>query len=112
MNLPDDQLAELEGVFPNVAVYQEGNLPYLLIPQLPLPTGCSPDRIDVLLCPVPRDGYPSRLFFSERIATPRPCNWNANGVRIIERNWHAFSWKVNPTLRLIQQIAAHLRALQ
>ena len=62
--------------------------------------------------PQHRDGYPSRLFFAEKVqskAVPEP-NWNANGARIAERNWHAFSWKTNPNLRLAQMVAAHLRA--
>jgi len=110
--IPDDEITELKAITPNIQLYQEAGVPYLLIPELVLPTGCHPERTDALLCPAPRDGYPSRLFFSERINSLRPCNWNANGVRIIERNWHAFSWKVNGTLRLAQLLAAHLRALQ
>ena len=35
-----------------------------------------------------------------------------NGVRIAERNWHAYSWKTSPNLRLAQMVAAHLRALR
>ena len=38
-------------------------------------------------------------------------NWNASGVRIAERNWHAFSWKANPNLRLAQMVAAALGGL-
>ncbi|MCX5842544.1 MAG: hypothetical protein NT022_02130, partial [Deltaproteobacteria bacterium] len=64
-----------------------------------------------LLCPVERDGYPSRLFLSEMVKTPFPRNWNANGVRILERQWYAFSYQ-NIKGTLIEMLSAHLRGLK
>src|SRR5438445_1269209 len=111
MSFPEDQLAELKNLCPEVSEVKEVGCTYLLLPGLNLPDGCSPTRTDALLCPSARDGYPSRLFFAERVkpnSTPEP-NWNANGVRIADRNWHAYSWRTNPNLRLAQMVAAHLR---
>jgi len=112
MVFPEDQVAELKLLCPEVQQCDEGGRTHLLLPGLSLPEGCSPSITDALLCPTERDGYPSRLFFADRIESGTPLNWNANGVRLLERNWHAYSWKVNPNLRLVQMIAAHLRGLR
>ncbi len=111
MNIPQDQIEELKKYFGEVGACSEGGLIYLFIPNLQLPEGCKPEKVDALLCPMPRDGYNSRLFFAEKIIVRSSPNWNASGVRIIERNWHAFSWKVAQNLRLSQMIACHLRGL-
>ena len=113
MNIPQEQIEELKRTFGNVQYGEEGGFIFFLILSLLLPEGCEPKMVDVLLCPVPRDGYPSRLFFSEAIKTPTPRNWNTQNVRILERNWWAFSWKLEHTdLRLIQLVSAHLRGLR
>lgn len=112
MTFPADQIEELKRLFPGAAGAEEGGCAYFLIPAAILPAGCSPAATDLLLCPGARDGYPSRLFLGERVQCPKKLNWNATGVRILERNWHAFSWKVNRAgLRLAQLVAAHLGAL-
>lgn len=114
MSFPEDQVAELKLLCADVSEVSEAGCTYLFLPGLNLPDGCSPPRTDALLCPTARDGYPSRLFFAEQVqckASVQP-NWNANGVRIAERNWHAFSWKTNSNFRLAQLVAAHLRALR
>ena len=112
MSFPEDQIAEVKQLCPDVQLHEEAGCAYLLLPGLNLPDGCSPASMDALLCPTSRDGYPSRLFFTEKVKSPTERNWNANGVRIAERNWQAYSWKTNPSLRLIQMIAAHLGALR
>lgn len=112
MSFPSDQIEELKRLFGNVRAAEEGGTTYFLIPALALPASCTPSNVDALLCPTTRDGYHSRLFFAERIQSPIPRNWNANGVRIIERNWYAFSWKVPENLRLAQIIGVHLRGLR
>lgn len=114
MTFPDNQVAELKLLCHDVSQVEEAGCTYLLLPGLNLPDGCRPACTDALLCPSARDGYASRLFLAEKVqsnAKSEP-NWNANGVRIVERNWHAYSWKTNPDLRLAQMVAAHLRALR
>lgn len=107
-----EQIDELKRLFPDVLQGEEAGVTYFLLPQIHLPDGCTPARTDALLCPSPRDGYSSRLFFAEQIQTSKALNWNASGVRILERNWNAFSWKLDaPNLRLVQMLSLHLKAL-
>lgn len=114
MTLPDEDVAELKDMFPEAQSATEGGFVYVLLPGVSLPDHCSPARVDLLLCPMSRgDGYPSRLFFSQQIQTRGSLNWNAQGVRILDRNWWAYSWKVNQGgLRLTQVVACHLTALK
>ncbi len=112
MSFPEDQIAELKQLCPDAKVYPEAGCTYLLLPGLSLPEGCEPATSDALLCPTARDGYPSRLFFADKVKSSTERNWNVTGVRIVERTWHAFSWKANPNLRLVQMVAAHVGALR
>ena len=114
MNFPTDQIEELKAAFPAVFSADEGGITYFLIPNLRLPDGTLPPIIDVLLCPTAdRHGYPSRLFFAQQVKSRGSLNWNTNGVRILERNWYAYSWKINQQgLRLMQLLALHLKPLQ
>src|SRR5260370_39636641 len=112
MAFTENELAELKLLCQEVGQLEEGGCTYLLLTGLKLPQSCSPSRIDALLCPAGRDGYTSRLFFAERVQSPSHLNWNANAVRIGERNWNAYSWNVAPGLRLAQMVAAHIKALQ
>jgi len=114
MEFPLDQIEEMKAAFPGVSSAEEGGIVYFLIPQFQLPLGTSPSVVDLLLCPTAdRHGYPSRLFFGEQVRSKNPLNWNTNGVRILERNWYAYSWKVTQQgLRLMQILALHLKALQ
>src|SRR5687767_11593702 len=91
---PADQIEELK-TFGKLQQAQEGGLTFIFIPQLALPQGCKPERVDVLLCPASRDGYTSRLFFAQQVQKPTlpPPNWNGS-VRILERTWYAFSWRM------------------
>jgi hypothetical protein len=114
MQYPIDQIDELKAAFPSVLSAEEGGTVYFLIPNCRLPDGTSPPATDVLLCPKSdRHGYPSRLFFAQQVNSSKPLNWNTNGVRILERIWYAYSWKINQQgLRLIQILAMHLKPLQ
>jgi hypothetical protein len=114
MSFPEDQIVELKALYPGLAAHAEGGTTYLLLPQAKLPEGCSPSQTDLLLCPTERDGYPSRLFFAQVVQCSKSPNLNWNGnARIVERNWHAYSWRVKtPGLRLAQIVTSHMRALQ
>jgi hypothetical protein len=112
MDFPQDQIDELKRLFGEVLSCNESGFIYFFIPALSLPEGCSHEKVDVLLCPMPRDGYNSRLFFAEKIQSKKPQNWNVNGIRIIERNWYAFSWRTPENLRLATMVAMHLKGLQ
>lgn len=113
MEYPSDQIEEIKQLCDSVLFAKEGEINYLLLNGLNLLEGSKPLKVDALFCPVPRDGYNSRLFFSEKIDSPdyNQLNWNVNGIRILERNWYGYSWKIIETdLRLVQSVINHLRA--
>lgn len=112
MTFPEDQVAELARLFPGTKQAEEAGVSYFLIPELPLPSGRNPEQCDALLCPTGRDGYPSRLFLAEAIATPTGLTWSSSNVRILERNWFAVSWRIKEGLRLLQMVRAHLDAFR
>lgn len=113
MNLPTDQIEELKDLYGPVSAVEEAGVPYVLLTGVQLPSGCTPVTSDLLLCPVAHSGYDTRLFFPQQISAPRTPNWNGN-LRLCERNWVAYSWKVpdGTTLRLAQMVQAHLKALR
>jgi hypothetical protein len=101
-------VAELRRLCPGLLSTAEGERTLYLLPQLRLCDGCNPAIVDSLLCPFERDGYPFRLFFADKIATPKALNWNFDGNMILDRKWFAFSWKVPGKLRLIQMVSSIL----
>lgn len=115
MDFPRDQLEELKRLYPGVQRCDEGGFTFFLLPDVALPEGCSPSRADLLLCPMLRDGYPSRLFIAERVSTMANPNWNGP-FRILDRNWHVFSWMADQNdqnnLRLAQMVALHMGGLR
>jgi hypothetical protein len=111
MSFPAEQTEELIKFFPNVKQATEGGIIYFLLQDHAVPEGCIPQKVDLLFCSMPRDGYNSRLFFSEQITTPTQQNWNAVNVRILNSNWFAFSWKVAEELTLLQMLTSHLDSL-
>lgn len=111
MAFSEQDVRELTETFPYAVEASEGGVRYFLLPSLGMPEGREPSRVDALLCPTARDGYPSRLFLAQQVHGGCGSNWNAS-VRILERNWYALSWRVNPNLRLIQMVAAHLEAFR
>jgi hypothetical protein len=111
VSLPEDQLQELKAISPALDVGTQGGRDYVVLPGF-LRAGSPPRAIDLLLCPHERDGYPSRLFLSEKISGRPGLNWNSE-ARILDRNWFAFSFRVpHSDLRLAQLLGAHLRALR
>jgi hypothetical protein len=109
MDYPQQQLEELKRYCTKLKAVPEGGVTFFYLEELRLPAGCVPNVCDALLCPVPRDGYPSRLFLSVLVSSPYTRNWNVANARIAEKNWVAFSWKVDlPNLTLAQLLVAHL----
>ena len=109
MTYPQEQIEELKRYCSKVSLLTEGVMAFPYLEGLRLPAGCTPAVCDGLLCPSPKDGYPSRLYFSAQINGQYTRNWNVSGARIGEKNWWAFSWKVDlsaPTLA--QLLTAHL----
>tara|TARA_B100001971_G_scaffold162689_1_gene153000 strand:+ start:3487 stop:3828 length:342 start_codon:yes stop_codon:yes gene_type:complete len=112
IEFPQDQIAELKALVTEVSTATEGGFTYFYLPKLRLPTGCISEHADALLCPMPRDGYESRMYFSE-IVKPQGLNWHQKDIRILDRSWFAFSWKTNRSdIRLAQMVMEYLRAFK
>jgi len=114
MGLNDREADALKPYCKAVATCAAGGVDYVLLTALQLP-GCTPAEPDALLCLGDRgEGYPTRLFLSQRVTPPRPyaLNWNANGVRILEREWWAFSWRVPAGMTPEETLAHHLGPLR
>jgi hypothetical protein len=106
---PQEQIDELKRYCTKLGSLTEGGVALFSLEGLRLPAGCNPLTCDALLCPVAKDGYPSRLYFSAQISGPYTRNWNVTNARIGEKNWFAFSWKVDLTQpTLAQLVLAHL----
>jgi len=111
MKFSEEEIVELKAIIPSVSYANEGGYDYLLLENLVLPDGCQPGVVDVLLCPNPREGYQSRLFFASKIAGGPLRNWNGN-IRALGRNWYAVSWATKPGLKLVEMLSIHLKALR
>lgn len=106
------QIDELKKISPDLSIAEEGGYSFIRIANLKLPDNCTPNLVEALLCPTPREGYLSRLFVSAQIACGRPAlNWNGN-IRVLGKNWHAVSWKVPGNLRLYEILLVHLKAFR
>lgn len=103
---------ELRSLCPAAKQLTEGGIDYVLLPAFKLPDGCNPGVVDCLLALGPRGGYDTRLFFAQVVASPQGRNWNGQNIRILERNWFAYSWRVPAGLRPIETLLAHLQALR
>lgn len=111
MDFPQDQIDELKKIAPSISIAVEGGYTFIYIEKLKLPDGCKPEVVDALLCPAPRDGYMSRLFFAEQITGCPARNWNGN-IRVLNKNWFAISWKVGSGYSLAQMLSVHLNAIR
>lgn len=114
MSFDQIQIDELKLFYPEIGAVTDGGVEFILIRSFRLPDGCAPAVVDALLCPVARDGYPSRLFLSQKVRHIGPGqNWNAAGVQIAGSQWWAVSWKVNKNgLTLLGVVLAHMEAFK
>jgi hypothetical protein len=109
MAYTSEQIEELKRYCEKLSSFSEAGTTFFYMEGLRLPAGCTPDICDALLCPMPRRGYPSMLYFSTQIQSAYTRNWNVLNERIGEKNWFAFSWKVDLTSPTLQQLLiAHL----
>ncbi len=111
MICPEEQLEELKAqLCADVRKFEEGGHVYLYIPGLKMPPGCIPEITDALLCPLTHGGYTSRLFFKERIQTPKTVNWNGQEF-ILGELWYAFSYNNIKDMPLLNMVLCHLRGM-
>lgn len=110
--VPEEYIQELRALAPEAKQANEGGIDFVLLPGLRLPESCNPAVTDCLLCLGARDGYDNRVFFAQQVSSRTPRNWNGQNVRILERNWFAYSWRAPGGLRPIETLIAHLQALR
>ena len=108
----EDHLEELRAICAGATQATEGGADCVLLPNLTMPPGCTPAAVDCLLCLGPRDGYSSRLYFAQPVQSREARNWNGQNIRVLERNWFAFSWRAPDGLRPIETLIGHLKALR
>jgi hypothetical protein len=111
MSYPQDQIDQLKAISPLLSTAEEGGITYIVFESLSLPENCTPSTVRALLCPVPRDGYQSRLYFSVMPGGCPALNWNGN-IRVLGETWYAFSWLTAPNLRLSEMLLMHLKPLR
>lgn len=108
--ISDAAIEELAAVCPGAKAYVEQGLEYIHLPKLDLPEGYPQSVVEGLLCLSPREGYPTRLFLSERI-DGKGANWNV--YHILDKTWHSWSWNyVDGNGRPLEALAQHLKALR
>ncbi len=111
----EQELNELAPLCTSVREYAEGGLVYIYLEKLKLPPTYEPQEIDALLCLGSREGYPTRLYFAEKLSartsSPQPLNWNASGVLILQKQWYAYSWIGVQPGRPIEVLAQHMKGL-
>lgn len=110
MNSAEEQFLEVQRFYPDAIIIPEGGVNYVFIPDLELPSGCVPQKIDALLCPVLKNGYQSRLFYTQKIEGIASRNWNGN-LRLCDRTWVSFSWKSKDGMSLLEMMRYHLYTL-
>ncbi|NJA08331.1 hypothetical protein HC024_21765 [Methylococcaceae bacterium WWC4] len=109
----EENLDGLRKVCDGAKVMPESGIDYIFLPELEVITTQTSRKIDALLCPAQHpSGYMTRLFLAEPFpGSGQSNNWTQH--RILERNWHSWSWQNVPATQSPAQIlAAHLRALR
>ena len=111
MEFSKEQIEELKQISPNLGMAEEGGYSYILLKDHPLPAGCKPERMDLLLCPMPKGGYSSILYFAQRPIGCMDRNWNGH-AQVLGRAWYSYSWKMKAGYTLLQMLQIHLNALR
>lgn len=111
--ISQQHLDELRKFCGGAKVMPEGGIDYVFLPDLEVVTNRSTQKLDALICPTQHpSGYMTRLFLSTPLhGAGQSNNWTEH--RILERQWHTWSWQnVPPSQAPSQILAAHLRALR
>ena len=105
----DTNLARLRTLSAGAELWSEPSGTLVYLPGLQVLSGGKTHVVDALLCPRARDGYFTRLFFSEPLPVAR--NWTA--YSILARPWHAISWQGVPAEQSwLDILACHLEAVK
>jgi len=111
MRNSDTELKALQKHWKDAELLGEGERKFVLLPNLKVSSDGKTKLVAALLQPWANgNGYPTRLYFSERFSN-KGNNWNS--FNILGSTWHACSWgEVSEDLPWIEIIANHLRPLQ
>lgn len=109
MNIPNDELTEIQQLCNEVSVLNEGGYTLVHLPGLRILHNGGLIIRDALLCPQPRDGYSTRLFLSESVPG-KGNNWTTHVI--LDGKWHTWSWQNVQPGRLAAVLAQHLVALR
>lgn len=110
--MPDPlDLTGLDAISSGISAFVDAGCRYVHLPALRFPMDCAPSSAAALICMDTRDGYPTRLYVSERVVTPsRALNWNST-VAIAGKTWHSYSWNYVPSSpRPVEVLIGHLAA--
>lgn len=106
------QLIRLRGLCPGAELWTEPGKaggPLVYLPGLKVESSGSIRTIDGLLCPYPRDGYDTRMFYSEQMPVAR--NWAPHVV--MGRGWAAHSWSgISFNQPWLDILASHLETVK
>ncbi len=110
MAFEKSQLEELSQLCAGVEVHTEGTYTFVFLRELQFQHKGTSTKVDVLICPQKHDGYPTRIFLSEKFDADGTANWKI--YQFLGRNWHSWSWNNIPhDQRLVQILADHLSPL-
>lgn len=112
MTFDPTQIDELKMVSPDLSIAEEGGHTFFLLKNYKLPNGCVPERMDLLFCPTPINGYESILYFAQQPKGIPTLNWNGR-VTLVGKNWFSFSWGIaqGRTDSLLQRFMIHINPL-
>ena len=104
-------LASLRSLCAQASLLTEGGASVVHLPGVKFQAATKRVTRDLLLWPSSRDGYETRLFLSEQVASSVQRAWSS--FQLCGRTWWAVSWRGVPaTLPWIEILANHLRAFK
>lgn len=115
MSYSEEQINELSTfIGTEVSIRPDRMVPFLFIPNLPLPKGCVPERTDGVFIPEPYQGYTSRLYLKDKVIhtnqQPNIPNWQEPHI-IYGESWHVYSFNNVETGPFSRMLLDHLRGL-
>lgn len=108
MNANDNQLAGLVDLCPDAQLIDEAGKKVVHLPNMCFEVDGQIVRQDLLFVPWPHSGYDTRLFFSSQICG-KGKNWTQHSL--LNRNWHAPSYRVDKLLGWRHQLLQHIKAV-
>lgn len=107
----DEELESLRAISPQALLGNDGGVTYVLLPGTRLTTPTGLVVMDTVLCPRGLGGYVTRLLLERKLEEKSQLNWQ--GVMLIGRPWHTWSWnQIQPNQTWLRIFAEHARLLR